>query len=76
MLNLSDKISLKRSEKDVPLSNLSIYTWKNIKKLYRNKFKMSAPTWKGKLELLDRSYSISNIKDYFEYIIKKHATLT
>ena len=34
-LNLTDKINLKRSDKYVPLSNLSIYyTWKNIKKSY------------------------------------------
>ena len=33
LLNLSDKINLKRSDKYVALSNLSIYyTWKNIKK--------------------------------------------
>ena len=33
LLNLSDKINLKKSDKDVALSNLSIYyTWKNIKK--------------------------------------------
>ena len=24
-----------------------------------------------KFELLDRSYSVSNIQDYFEYILKK-----
>ena len=46
LLNLSDKIDLKRSGKYVALSNLSIhYTWKNIKKSYKNnKFKVSAPT--------------------------------
>ena len=39
LLNLSDKINLKRSDKYVFLSNLSIYyTWKN------NKFKISVPT--------------------------------
>ena len=33
LLNLSHKISLKRSDKYVALSNLCIYyTWKNIKK--------------------------------------------
>ena len=33
LLDLSDKIDLKRSNKYVALSNLSIYyTWKNIKK--------------------------------------------
>ena len=32
LLNLSDKINLKTSDKYVALSNLSIYcTWKNIK---------------------------------------------
>ena len=35
-LNLTDKISLTRSDKYVALSNLSIYyTWKNIKKSYK-----------------------------------------
>ena len=34
LLNLSDKRKLRRSEKYVALSNLSIcYTWKNIKKI-------------------------------------------
>ena len=42
LLNLSDKINLKRSDKYIALSNLSIYyTWENIKKLYKNnKFKI------------------------------------
>ena len=46
LLNLLDKINLKRSDKYVALSNLSIYyTWKNIKKSYKNnKFKISALT--------------------------------
>ena len=35
---LSDRINLKRRDKYVPLSNLSIYyTWKNIKKSYKKK---------------------------------------
>ena len=41
-----------------------------------NKFKISAPTWNEEFELLDRSYSVSNIQDYFEYIIKNHETVT
>ena len=47
LLYLSDKITLKRSDKYVALSNLSIYyTWKNIKTSYKNnKFKIFAPTW-------------------------------
>ena len=46
LLNLSDKMNLKRNDKYVALSNLSIYyTWKNIKKSYKNNsFKISAPT--------------------------------
>ena len=36
-LNLTDKINLTRSDKYDALSNLSIYyTWKNIKKSYKN----------------------------------------
>ena len=47
LLNLTDKIDLRRKDKCIALSNLSIYyTWKNIKKSYENnKFKISAPTW-------------------------------
>ena len=71
LLNLSDKIYL-RSDKYITLSNLSIYyTWKNIKKSYKNnKFKISAPTWNNKFELPDGSYSVSDMQDYFEYILK------
>ena len=60
------------------LANLSIYyTWKNIKSKYRNnKFKILAPTWNDTFDLPDASYSIADIKDYFEFIIKKHETLT
>ena len=37
LLILSDKIKLKRSDKYVAISNLSIYyTWKNMKKSYKN----------------------------------------
>ena len=59
------------------LANLSIYyTWKNIKSEYNNnKFKISAPTWNETFDLSDGSYSISDIHDYFEFIIKKHETL-
>ena len=37
-----------------------------------NKFKISAPTWNDKFELPDRSYSISDMQDYFQHILKKH----
>ena len=48
-----------------------------MKKSYKNnKFKISAPTWNEEFELLDESYSILDIQDYFEYILKKHEEKT
>ena len=45
----------------------------NIKSSYNNnQFKISAPTWSDEFELPDGSYSISDIQDYFDYILKKH----
>ena len=77
-LDLTDKLNLKDLWKNMALANLSIYyTWKNIKSEYsNNKFKISAPTWNDTFDLPDGSYSISDIQDYFEFIIKKHETLT
>ena len=67
ILTFTDTLDLRRGEKSIALSNLSIYyTWKIIKSSYNNnKLKISAPTWNNKFELLDGSYSISNIQDYF-----------
>ena len=77
-LDLTDKLNLKNPNKNMALANLSIYyTWKNIKSEYKNnKFKISAPTWNDTFDLPDGSYSISDIQDYFEFIIKKHETVT
>ena len=77
-LDLTDKRNLKNPNKNMALANLSIYyTWKNIKSEYKNnKFKISAPTWNDTFDLPDGSYSISDIQDYFEFIIKQHETLT
>ena len=74
ILKLTNKLDLRIGEKIIALSNLSIYyTWKNIKSSYNNnKFKISAPTWNDKFEFPDGSYSVSDIQDYFEYILKKH----
>ena len=60
------------------LANLTIYyTWKNIKSEYKNnRFKISAPTWNDTFDLPDGSYSIADIHDYFEFIIRKHEALT
>ena len=77
-LDLTDKLNLENPNKNMALANLSIYyTWKNIKSEYNNnKFKISAPTWNETFDLPDGSYSIADIQDYFEFIIKKHETLT
>ena len=49
----------------------------NLKSEYKNnKFKIPAPTWNETIDLPDGSYSISDIQYYFEFIIKKHETLT
>ena len=73
-LKLTSKLDLRIGEKVIALSNLSIYyTWKNIISSYNdNKFQISTPTWSDKFELPDGSYSVSDIQDYFEYILKKH----
>ena len=55
------------------LANSSIYcTWINIKSAYNNnKFEISSPTWNDEFDLPDGFYYVSDIQDYFQYIIKK-----
>ena len=76
--SLADKPNLKNPSKKIALGNLTIYyTWKSIKSAYNNnKFKISTPTWNDTFDLTDVFYSIADIQDYFEFIIKKHETLT
>ena len=73
-LKLTSKLDLRLGEKVIALSKLSIYyTLKNIKSSYNNnKFKISAPTWNKEFKLPAGSYYVSDIQDYFEYILKKH----
>ena len=77
VLKLTNKLDLRIGKKVIALSNLSIYyAWKNIKSSYNNnKFKISAPIWNDKFELPDRSYSVSDIREYFEYILKKYKNI-
>ena len=77
LLNILDKINLKRIDKYVAVSNLNIYHTSRNKKYYKSnksykstKFKISAPTWNKEFELPDGLYSVSDIQDYFEYILK------
>ena len=78
VLNSSQRLDLRSSNKHVALQNLSIYyKWKNIRKQYKNnKLKTIAPAWNDGFELPDGSYSVSDIQNYSEFIIKKHETLT
>ena len=77
-LKLTDKLDLQIGEKIIALSSLSIYyTRKNIKGSYNNnKFKISAPAWNEEFTLPDESYSVSDIQDYFKYVLKKHGENT
>ena len=70
-LNLTSKLDLRIGEKVIALSNVSIYyTLRNTKGSYNNnKFKISAPTWNDEFELPDGPYFLSDIQDYFEYIL-------
>ena len=74
--NLSERLHLKSSNKCVALHDLSIYfTWKNIRQHYKNKLKTIVPTWNDEFKLPDGFYSVSDIQDYTEHIIKKHEAL-
>ena len=78
ILKLTDTLDLRSDEMSVGLSKLSIYyTWKNIKSSCNNgKFKISTPKLYDKFELPDGSYAVSDIQDYFEYILKYHGENT
>ena len=70
VLNLSQKVDLKVSNKHVALQNLSIY-YISKKKHENNKLKIMPPTLKNDFELSDGYYYVSDIQDYVEYVIKK-----
>ena len=72
VLNLSLRLDLRGSDKHVALQNLSIcYTRENLRKQNKNnKLKAIAPTWKDEFELPNGSYSVLDIQDYIEFIIK------
>ena len=75
-VKLTDKLDSRLDKKVIALSNLSIYyTWDNIKSSYNNnnnRFKISTQTWHKEFTVPDGSYKISDIQDYFQYILKKH----
>ena len=74
---LFQRLDLNSLNKNVTLQNLSIYyTRKNIRQQYKNnKLKLIAPTWNDQFELQDGLYSVSDIQDYIDYIIKQNEKL-
>ena len=68
LLNLTDKINLKTSNKYVSLWNFIIYyIWKTITQSCKNnKFMISALTWNEDFKLPDGSWSVLDIQNYFE----------
>ena len=54
ILKLTNKLDLRIYDKDIALSNLSIYyKWKNVKSAYNNnKFNITPLTWNDEFELL------------------------
>ena len=77
VLNVSQRLDLRSSNKHVALQNVSnYYTWKNIRQQYKNnKLKIRAPAWNDEFELPDGSYSVSVIQNYIEYTIQKAENL-
>ena len=78
VLKLTNKLDLKQVKRLLLYQALVfIIHWRNIKSSYNhNKFKISEPTWNDNFELPDGSYSVSDIQDYFEYILKMHGENT
>ena len=74
VLNLSQILDLRSSNKHHALQKLSIYyTYNNIRKQFKiNKLNIIAPKWNDEFKLPDGFCSVSDIEDYMEYIIKKH----
>ena len=57
----------------MPHPILAFITHGKTKNSYNyNNFKISALTWNDKFELPNGAYSVSDIQDYLEYILKNH----
>ena len=72
MNNLSQRLGLRSSNKNVALQNVSIYdTRKDTRKQYKsNKLKIVALTWNNEFELPDASYFASAIQDILNILLK------
>ena len=69
-LDWTDKPNLKDTKKHGFSQLEYLLDLKNIKSEYNNKFKILAPTWNDTFDLPHGFYSIADIQDYFESIIK------
>ena len=78
LFNLSQRFVCRSTNKHVAFQNLSVYyTWKNIRKQYKNKkLKIITPTWNDVFELPDGSYSVSDTQENIEFAINKDKTIT
>ena len=57
LLNLTDKTDLRRGEKSISLSNLSIcYKWKEIKKKHRITINFKYHLYRGILSILKKTW--------------------
>ena len=71
VLNLSQRLNLRSSNTHLLFKTSIYYTWKNIRKQYKNnELKIIAPMWNDEFDLPDGSYYVSDIQDYIAYIIK------
>ena len=63
VLNLSQRLDLKCSNKHAAFQNLTIYyKWKNTRKQCKNnKCKITAPTWNDEFELTDGFFILCQI---------------
>ena len=69
LLSLYDKLNLKRSDNMLGYQILALIYMEKCKKNHIR-------VWNLKFELPDESYSVSDIQDYFKYILKNHEKVT
>ena len=76
VLDLSNRLDLKSSNKHVALRSYLLHAEKYKKTVKNNKLKIIALTWNDEFELLDGPYSVSETQDYIEYLTEKSESLS
>ena len=71
---MAQRLDFKNLNKHITLQNLSVYyTWENIRQQDKNnKLRIIASALNDEFELPDDSYSVPDIQDYTECIVKKN----